>query len=737
MKRMRNVGGAYVKLLMYAVVVVLINVAGSTLFFRADLTENRVYSLSDESRRAVGSLSDPLTIKVFFSRNLPAPYNNLERYLRDLLDEYAVAGNRYFNYEFYDIADDDREESTRNRETARNYGIHPVQIQNIEQDQVKFQKAYMGMALIQGQAVEKIPTITSGDGLEYAITGLIRRLNNKISALLNLREPVEVILFLSSSLEIVGPYLNLPGLNELPGRVESLVDTLNVEHYGKLSFRSLDPTRDPEAEQEAERYRLLRLHWDAFQDRTGRSLPAGKGYAGLVIRYGGQAEEIRLIQVVRIPVFGTRYQLMDPERIEQSVRGTVENLIHINEEIGVLVSHGSLDPGSGFTLPGQEKEGEAANFGKILGESYSVRRVDLKKEPIPEALSTLVIAGPRESFSDFELYQIDQFLMKGRNLLLFLDPFDERMPGGDPRMMPPRQQGPVYVPVETGLERLLQHYGLVPDRGYVLDEDCFKQRIPQPFGGGERPIYFAPIIDKEWINREVGVLGNIKGLIMLKAAPLRVDESRTGEQSLTPTVLVSSSDRSWEMKGRIDLNPMFMQPPGPEGKRESRVLACTLEGRFSSFFADRPLPEKPDADTENLTDVGEVSGEAVGVPGIETGEATLKTGKPGKLFLAGTSEILKDSIIDPEGKGPNAQFVMNIIDLLNGREARALMRSKGQRFNPLEEIKPGTRTAVKTFLIAGLPVLVVAAGVMVWLHRRARKRRIQDRFVHLEKGARA
>jgi len=45
------------------------------LFARYDLTRSKIYSLSDVSRKVVSTLSEPLTINVFFSRNLPAPYN--------------------------------------------------------------------------------------------------------------------------------------------------------------------------------------------------------------------------------------------------------------------------------------------------------------------------------------------------------------------------------------------------------------------------------------------------------------------------------------------------------------------------------------------------------------------------------------------------------------------------------------------------------------------------------------
>jgi len=140
---MKNRWANYIRFLTYLIVIILINVAGITLFFRMDLTANKVYSISKASQQVVSTLSEPLTIKVFFTKNLPAPYNNAERYLHDLLEEYAIHANQYFNYRFYDVSPEegDINHKTRgNQELAKNYGIHPVQIQNIEKDEVKFQK---------------------------------------------------------------------------------------------------------------------------------------------------------------------------------------------------------------------------------------------------------------------------------------------------------------------------------------------------------------------------------------------------------------------------------------------------------------------------------------------------------------------------------------------------------------------------------------------------------------------
>ena len=163
--------GLYFKFIIYLAVVVLVNVAGITLFLRADLTANRIYSISDASKRVVATLSEPLTIKVFFSKDLPPPYNNTERYLHDLLEEYAIYGNRFFNYRFYNVSAEEGEltdNARENQNIANNYGIQPIQIQVVDKDEVKFQKAYMGLALIHGDLIEGLPAITSIDGLSTA-----------------------------------------------------------------------------------------------------------------------------------------------------------------------------------------------------------------------------------------------------------------------------------------------------------------------------------------------------------------------------------------------------------------------------------------------------------------------------------------------------------------------------------------------------------------------------------------
>ena len=94
----------------------------------------------------------------------------------------------------------------------------------------------------------------------------------------------------------------------------------------------------------------------------------------------------------------------------------------------------------------------------------------------------------------------------------------------------------------------------------------------------------------------------------------------------------------------------------------------------------------------------------------------------------GSGEMLKDNLIDAEGKTPNGMLVMNVIDTLNFHDDVALMRSKTQRHNPLNETSVVAKSTIKALNIAGLPVLVVLFGLLVWMRRHARKNSIRRMF---------
>jgi len=171
MIRVNNKKSFFMYLGFSLLVVILLNIVSRNWHFRLDFTENNIYSLSPSSESVVEKIGDLLTMKVYFSENLPGEYGNNKRDLQDILEEYEALSNGNIRFEFY-MPDDDEKMA----DEAMKYGIQPVQLQVIENDKVEIKKVYMGMVFIYGDQRETIPVIQTTTGLEYDITTKIKKM---------------------------------------------------------------------------------------------------------------------------------------------------------------------------------------------------------------------------------------------------------------------------------------------------------------------------------------------------------------------------------------------------------------------------------------------------------------------------------------------------------------------------------------------------------------------------------
>ncbi len=730
----------YFKFILYIAVIILANIIGVSLFVRADLTKDKIYSLSSASSDVVKTLSEPLSIKVFFSKNLPAPHNNTERYLKDLLAEYTAKAGKYFNYSFYNVSQEEdglTQNSDENRELAQAYGIQPVQIRIMENDELKFKNAYMGLVIIHGDLIEKIPAVTATDGLEYKLTTAIQKLNNKISALMRIDDKIKINMYLSSALNKIGPLIGLDQLPLLAGAVEQTIEELNSKSHGILEFKHIDVSGKEQLDLLSKKYDLMALSWPGLPEQN---IEKGYGAAGVVIEYKDHTTTLPLISAVELPIIGTTYQMADTALLEEQINAVVEKLIGINKDIGFLADHGThaLLPDRMAMMQGQPSQSMQA-FHTLLSSRYSIKQINLKEKDIPDGLSCMIIARPTEKFSEYELFKIDQALMKGTNIAFFSDSFMEvRNQQAAMMGMPPQ-----FEPIDTGLEKLLHHYGVDIQKAYVLDKNAYKHNAPQSAGGGEQSIYFAPMLTEKTINNIPLFMDNIKGLVAMQISPLKLVEKNIDKDKIDVTKLLFSSDESWLMEDRINLNPLFITPPEESDKMKSYDLAYILEGTFTSFFKGKAIPQKEIGEKEiESEDKEEINSELrdnhtegieetniAALSGLTAENTFLETSKPAKLFILPCSQMLQDNMLDPEGRTTNSTFILNIIDHLNDEDKIASLRSKQQTLNPIAQTTPFARVIFKTMNIIALPVLVIMFGLIVFTRRKAKRKRIARRFI--------
>ena len=94
----KNKNTLTIYLAVLVVALLLLNLISRNWYKRFDLTDNKMYSLSNSSEEIVDKIDDLLTMKVYFSSDLPGELSNTKRYLQDLLEEYEAKSD---NIRFY------------------------------------------------------------------------------------------------------------------------------------------------------------------------------------------------------------------------------------------------------------------------------------------------------------------------------------------------------------------------------------------------------------------------------------------------------------------------------------------------------------------------------------------------------------------------------------------------------------------------------------------------------------
>jgi ABC-type uncharacterized transport system involved in gliding motility auxiliary subunit len=154
--------------------IVLVNLIGTRVFGRLDLTENGIYTLSRASKDLVRNLPDPLTIKAYISKDLPPELVSVSRYTRDLMDEYRSASKGKIRFEAFDPSADKKIE-----DEATACKINKLQIQVMRSEKFEVSQEYLGLCLEYNGQSESIPQVTQAEGLEYMVTSLVKRMSQK------------------------------------------------------------------------------------------------------------------------------------------------------------------------------------------------------------------------------------------------------------------------------------------------------------------------------------------------------------------------------------------------------------------------------------------------------------------------------------------------------------------------------------------------------------------------------
>lgn len=674
----------------FFLILILTNLVGARAFLRKDLTSGKMYSISPASKELVKNLQEPMSVNVFFSSDLPAPYNSVDQYLRDILVEYKSAANKNFSYKIFDM------KKTENENIAHSYGINQIQVQKVETTEVSAKAVWMGIAIAYGDDIKIFNPIDSTAGLEYRLTTAMSKMISINDALAQLNSGLEVKLFPAAELSESG----ISNLDRLEQTVSSATNSLNEKFFGKINLKIENPSSE-EAKQISEKYGIQLV---TYQDEQSVAL-------GIVVELG---ENFVSIPLRLQNFFG--WHLLGLENIQENISDAIESLLSKTVQIGYITGHGENEL---YANPyGNPYAANSENFRNVLSDIYDLRQINLAEEEIPLNIKCIVINGSKEEFSQSELFKIDQFVMKGGNILFCLDPLVESAEN-DPNATP------AYLAPQNGLQKILNAYGIKPGANFVFDQNCYQENQRN---GESRKLEWAPLVMQNALDQKNSITKFLSEMIFLQNGSIDLSEAEKNPD-LKTTVLAHSSEKSWLASENIILYPGYVFPPSDASQFAEQNLAVLVEGKFPSAFANEEIPieEKISAEDENISE--KENAEQIGTnAALATQEKISKGIQNAKIIFVSSAQVTTGKLINESGTEPMAYFMRNAIDYLNGSEEFSEMRTKGIARNLLEIKNPASATAFKLFNQFGLAALVTLLGLFVWRARSLRRNQIRLRY---------
>lgn len=683
---------------------------GQLTSLRVDMTQGRIYSISDATRGYLRQLQEPLLIRGYFSNRTHPLLAPLVPQMKDLLREFEVAGGDKVRVEIIDPADDPAMEDEANTK----YSIRPVPFQISDRYQASLVNSYFDVLVSYGDEYEvlgfrdliEVKVVGEGDldvqlrNPEYDLTRSIKQVlygfqgGNSIFA--NVQNPVSFVGYVSAD-------AMLPqALVEFRIVLNDVLAELSADGEGKFSFELLDPEAGDGAlaMEIAEKY--------GFQPMAASLFDTNRFYFYLTL-----GNEDTLVQ---IPI---------PESLseEASRRGIEEGLKRFST--GLLKTVALVVPEA--PPPYMGRQGAMGNqylqLRDFLQSDFSVEDTDLTEGVVPDSADLLMVLDP-EALDETELFAVDQFLMKGGTVVLAAAPFSAKL----------TQQSLLAARRSTGLEDWLAHHGVSMADKLVMDPQnaAFPAPVTRNVGGFsfqdlvmlDYP-YFIDVRG-EGLNEDSIITSGLPQITLTWGSPVTIDAELNAGRKVVE--LLRSSEGSW-LSESTDVMPKLtdlgLSGFAPEGETGSHLLGVLLEGRFDSFFAGKTSPLLPgestpeDTDDETAEDSQDSSADTLGI----VTAVIERSPESARLFLFSSNDFLADQTLRMVGSadgtlyGNSVQLMANVVDWSLEDQSLLSIRSRGHFNRTLPPLDAGEQAFIE-YLNYGLALLGVAIVFFIYRRRR-------------------
>jgi len=156
---------------MIVAIALVSNVATSRIATRIDLTEEKIFTLSEPTKKVLGGLDDIVNVTFYRSEQLPSQFQPILRQIKDTLRDYETFSDGNIT-----VSEKNPTTDPALAREAMAAGVQEVRFNVISQEEFQIKTGYLGIAVSYGGEHESIPFVQNTNDLEYQLTSFIRKL---------------------------------------------------------------------------------------------------------------------------------------------------------------------------------------------------------------------------------------------------------------------------------------------------------------------------------------------------------------------------------------------------------------------------------------------------------------------------------------------------------------------------------------------------------------------------------
>ncbi len=346
----------------------------------------------------------------------------------------------------------------------------------------------------------------------------------------------------------------------------------------------------------------------------------------------------------------------------------------------------------------------------VLSKDYKLFTFDLGSPKfIPDAFSAMIIVKPTTGFSDEAKLKLDQYVMNGGKLLLFIDRLNAEM---DSLKI---NNQVTALDRDLKLNDFLFNYGVRINADLIMDLQC--DYLPFDVNGNGQfdllPWNYFPVMDSKNNHPINKGLGFVAGKFVNSVDTVEAED-------IQKTIILSSSSNARTLgspaiiSGAENVNA----PEDAKYKKANIAAAVLLEGKFKSLFANRLSQTMKDSLNNYNISFLPVCLKNNKIIVVGDGDIVLNTVVKGNPIPMGMNAYTYGS--QREFPFANTSFLQNCLDYLINENGLSEAKAKDYVVRLLDNKKTEEQKSFWQIITIAVPVAIVLlfAFIFQWLRKR-------------------